>query len=579
MDDYNKPASRRLNQARSRQANRYRRQEAFVTLKDETSRLSASMPRVPNERVQRAKLFVQDSWWYIRHRTPAFRIVGGIIGLTILFVLAALVLSPNIGPNIWALGMPLGGKSTADAELALMTAWQNDFKINVKLNDRVFAQVAPEQLGLRIDVATMVKNAKSAGLSGLPLGATIDPLVSIDEGAAQRYLLDIVDKIYIPPYEAGYIWQNGGLVGQRGTPSLELDIPLTLQRMKQSPRLLVQLGTLDLLTDSTPPTVTDPTPYLAQAQSFVGSGFKLVGYDPFKDEYTPWATTQEEMTRWLAAGANSLTVRSDSVKAFALALNQRLNTPDAPRYLDPQEVIDSVRDAVATGQTQAQLRVRYLPLSYEIASGDRGYSIARKTGMPFTLIDQANPGLDWNNLTVGQIVNLPSPDELLPIKPVANKRIVVDLDRLWMVVFENGEIIRSTPISTGRDAAPTHPGVYQILEHTNIAYGSSFTLCSGGTTDCGQWEMYWFMGIYEVVPGLMNGFHGNVVLPNGNLLGGGGGARQATTFGCIMSDDDNAKFLYDWAEDGTMVEILSRDYAPHSALGQQAYDLIRTNQY
>lgn len=576
MDDYNK--SRRLNQARTRQANRYRRQQAFVTLKDETTRISESMPRVPNERVQRAVLFAQDAWWYIRNRTPALRVGGAIFALTMLFVILSLVLSPNIGPNIWAMGIPLNGKSTADAELALMSAWQNDIKIKVNLGSSVFSEVSPEEIGLRIDAAEMVKNAKAAGLSGLPLGANIDPLVRVDDGTAQRYLLSIVDSVYIPPYEAGYAWQNGGLVGMKGTPSRELNIALTLERIKQSPRLVVQTGQLDLITESTPPTVTDPTPYLAQAEAFVNSGFKMVGYDPFKNEYSPWATTQEEMTRWLAAGPNSLTVRPDPVKAFALAINQRLNTPEAPRYLDTLEVIQSVGDAVATGQTEAQLRVRYLPLSYEIASGDRGYTIARKTGMPFNLIDVANPGLDWNQLTVGQVVNLPSPDELLPILPVAHKRIVVDLDRLWMVVFENGEVVRSSPISIGRDEAPTHPGVYQILTHNDIAYGSSFSLCTAGTSDCGQWEMNWFMGIYEVVPGLMNGFHGNVVLPNGALLGGGGGAQSATTFGCVMSDEDAAKFLYDWAEQGTMVEILSRDYPPRSELGQKAFDMIRNNQ-
>jgi len=576
MDDYNK--SRRLNQARSRQANRYRRQQAFVTLKDETTRISDSMPRVPNERVQRAVLFAQDAWWYIRNRTPVLRVGGAIFALTMLFVILSLVLSPNIGPNIWALGLPLAGKATADAELALMSAWQSDIKIKVNLGSSVFGEVSPEEIGLRIDAAEMVKNAKASGLSGLPFGANIDPLVRVDDGTAQRYLLSIVDSVYIAPYEAGYAWQNGGLVGMKGTPSRELNIALTLERIKQSPRLMVQTGQLDLVTEATPPSVTDPTPYLAQAEAFVNSGFKMVGYDPFRNEYSPWATTQEEMTRWLAAGPNSLTVRPDSVKAFALAINQRLNTPEAPRYLNTLEVIQSVGDAVATGQIEAQLRVRYLPLSYEIASGDRGYTIARKTGMPFNLIDTANPGLDWNQLTVGQVVNLPSPDELLPILPVASKRIVVDLDRLWMVVFENGEVIRSSPISIGRDEAPTHPGVYQILTHNDIAYGSSFSLCTAGTSDCGQWEMNWFMGIYEVVPGLMNGFHGNVVLPNGALLGGGGGAQSATTFGCVMSDEEAAKFLYDWAEQGTMVEILSRDYPPRSELGQRAYDMIRNNQ-
>ena len=83
------------------------------------------------------------------------------------------------------------------------------------------------------------------------------------------------------------------------------------------------------------------------------------------------------------------------------------------------------------------------------------------------------------------------------------------------------------------------------------------------------------MGIYEVVPGLMNGFHGAVQLPNGNYLGGGG-VYEPTTFGCIMSLDDNAEQLYAWAESGTIVEILSDDFQPESRLGEFALNYIST---
>ena len=87
--------------------------------------------------------------------------------------------------------------------------------------------------------------------------------------------------------------------------------------------------------------------------------------------------------------------------------------------------------------------------------------------------------------------------------------------------------------------------------------------------------MNWFMGIYEVIPGLMNGFHGAVQLPNGNYLGGGG-VYEPSTFGCIMSLDNNAEQLYRWAERGTIVEILSDDFQPESRLAQFALDYIST---
>jgi hypothetical protein len=144
----------------------------------------------------------------------------------------------------------------------------------------------------------------------------------------------------------------------------------------------------------------------------------------------------------------------------------------------------------------------------------------------------------------------------------------VDIDTQSLVAYENGQRVFSWLISTGISSAPTSPGIYQVLNHDELAMGSSYTLC--GSQGCGQWKMYWFMGIYEVQPGLVNGFHGAVELPNGGYLGGGN-VGEPYTFGCVMSLDANAKLLYDWAEDGTIVEIVSSEFPPQSALAQQAF--------
>src|SRR5690606_22350549 len=118
-------------------------------------------------------------------------------------------------------------------------------------------------------------------------------------------------------------------------------------------------------------------------------------------------------------------------------------------------------------------------------------------------------------------------------------------------------------ISSGVADAPTSPGIYQILNHEEKATGSSSTLCNSAGLQCGTWEMNCFMGIYQVSPFLVNGFHGDVLLPNGNFLGDGL-IGQRTTFGCVMSPDEQAKMLYDWAEVGTVVEIIDDDYPPLS---------------
>ncbi len=581
MDDYNKPVARKTASVRERQAQRYRRKHAFVTLKEEGSAKISTVtaPLENSVMTQRLKVMVGDTLWYLLKRTPLVKIIAGVLGLTLLFTIASFVFSDKIAPNVWALDTAISGLTIEQAQAALLAAWQDEVKIMVMLEDKTLQQVPPEQVGLLLDAKQMAEMAFGARLSGIPMGVYIDPIITFDAGAAQRYLLNLTETVYIPPYEAGYAWEGAVLVGIPGRASRELDVALTLQRLSQDPDSVVENRQLTLLTMSTPPNVMDPQPYLAQAEAFVISNFQIIGYDPFSDEIIPWATTQDEMTRWLAAGANGIIVRPNALEPFADAINARLKESGKPRYLDPQEVANAINDAIVTKNDRAVLRIRYLPGQYEIADGDIGYEIGRKTGLPFGMIEAANPGLNWNQLYIGQTINLPSRDALLPQTPVSTKRIIVDLDRLWLVAYENNQMVFNYPISSGRGEAPTFPGIFQILTHTDVAYGSSFTLCDDAGLNCGQWEMEWFMGVYEVVPGLMNGFHGDVLLPNGALLGGGGGARSRSTFGCVMADNTNAKALYDWAELGTVVEIISSQFPPQSALGQQAYEFIRANSF
>ena len=63
-----------------------------------------------------------------------------------------------------------------------------------------------------------------------------------------------------------------------------------------------------------------------------------------------------------------------------------------------------------------------------------------------------------------------------------------------------------------------------------------------------------FLGIYEAWPGFMNGIHGLPKLSNGvrlwaNILG------KPASYGCIILDTKPSKWLYDWAENGVVVEI------------------------
>lgn len=609
MDTTNEPRRKREGRARQRREARQRRREGLSHVQRESiaqvPRFTLALPIPTGARtaLQKGLVYLRNWLWLLMHRTPAPRIALGVVVLGVMFVLLSSVLSGRVFPNVWSLGVSLGGMSVENAAASLEDAWERQVRVEVMVGDEVLDVVPPSQLGLVLDAATTATQARNAGLSGVPFGVSIPPTLSIDYGPAQNYLLSLTESVYIPPYEAGYAWRNGQLVGVRGRSSRELDVTLTLEALRRDPQAIIERGRLDLMTVSTPPQVSDPSPYLDEAYAIASEPFQLTGYDPFTNEYESWTVTRDEFTSWLAAGANSLTVREEGVRSFVDAMNASLlaqqdvsdasqgnislvndggNNPDQgvteSRFIDLRDTTASISEAVAQGEREAILRIRYMQSAYTVDPGDNGYKIGRKNGLPFQMIEEANPTLDWNVLSINQRITIPSRDALLPERPVPHKRIIVDLQNQWLVAYDHGEIIFSWPISSGRPDAPTYPGIFQILSKTDVAYGSSYSLCDTNSTNCDQWEMYWFMGIYEVFPGLMNGFHGAVLLPNGAYLGGGG-VNRPSTFGCVMSENDNAQQLYEWADIGTVVEIISEDFAPRSDLAREALAFIQQNAY
>jgi lipoprotein-anchoring transpeptidase ErfK/SrfK len=87
--------------------------------------------------------------------------------------------------------------------------------------------------------------------------------------------------------------------------------------------------------------------------------------------------------------------------------------------------------------------------------------------------------------------------------------------------------------------------VFQVQSHEPNAYA-------------GNWDLWMpnFMGIYQPVPTseFMNGFHGFPTRGSSQLLWTGDLGRRVT-YGCILIHSDNAAALYDWAEEGVVVEI------------------------
>jgi hypothetical protein len=566
--DTSEPRRRRSGRARDRQFARKRQHDDLVALKNEAIPTAEITRLKSSEIFKRGMLILGDIRWYILHEQKVWQIAGGVFGIFFLLFVAAHWIGGRAFPNVWSLGINIGDMNQEEAQAALQNAWDR-MRIALTINGETVSSASPAEMGLLLDIPQTFEAARAVGLSGIPLGYGVTPVVSVDYVASQEFFLNLTNGVEIAPSNASYAWQGTQLVGVSGSEGRAMDVMLTLDTLQQNPASVVEQGRFSLQMAALTPETTDPSPFLEDARTFISQPLVLNGYDPYRDESMQWSTTLEVQASWLEVTREGLTVREDVFNQFITQINTTLNPANTTeiRYVDPAEAKDLVSTAINGGQTNVLLRIRYQRASYEVQSGDTGYGIGRRTGIPYNLIAEQNTGRNMDQLLVGDTIYLPSRDVTLPLLPIAHKRIVVNIETQSLIAFENGEVVFNWLISSGMDSAPTYPGVFQILSHDELALGSSYTLCSADL-NCGTWQMNWFMGVYEVVPGLMNGFHGGVLLPGGNYLGGGN-VGSKYTFGCIMSVDSQAQQLYEWAEEGTVVEIISRDYAPQSDLARE----------
>jgi lipoprotein-anchoring transpeptidase ErfK/SrfK len=283
---------------------------------------------------------------------------------------------------------------------------------------------------------------------------------------------------------------------------------------------------------------------MAAAQRLLDSTVNLRLYDPISNEFQDWPVTREDVAGWMVIDS---TPDGPQMGLDPNRVQQYLSNVSAA--LGPQRKLDAGQSAALLADSFRQgsvatLIVQHNPTRYTVQPGDTLLKIGWNVGVPYWMILQANPDLDPDSLYAGQEITIPSKDELLPLPIVPNKRVVISIGKQRLWVYENGQQIQKYVISTGIDRSPTQPGVFQVQTHEVRAYAS-------------VWDLYMphFLGVYEAWPGFMNGIHGLPTLSNGrrlwaNILG------KPASYGCIILDLDAADWLYNWAENGVVVEIV-----------------------
>lgn len=498
----------------------------------------------------------------VQRKRPFLRYI--FLGMVLLALLAAgfitlagaglIYMSDLVMPGVQVMGVDVGRLTQAEAAAALQnSSSQQTLRLT---HQDTFWLVSPAELGLTLDAAATAKSAHAYGrtpeawVEFVQTGTMgVEPSWVLDTAVAQTYLQNRAAELAIEPVNAGLLIENGQVRTTPAANGQRLDVPATVAALAQNGTIAAQNGEVQLVMQPVAPAITDVSGFVAQAEALLNTTVTIQATDPVQDESVSWVVGPQVWGNWLTLAVDpnnptqfNWTLDPDKADQFFADRNAALGEN---RYLDEELALTAVTDAIKNQQENISLRIYHGPSQYVVQPGDTFAGIGRKVGMPYPWIQAANPGIG-DALSVGQSITIPSPDDLLPYPVVDGKRVVVSISQQRAWVYENGALKWEWLASTGIASSPTAPGVFQIQTHESNAYAAN-------------WDLWMpnFMGIYQPAPNVefMNGFHGFPTRDGANLLWTNN-LGTPVTYGCILLSNENAAQLYEWAEQGVVVEIL-----------------------
>lgn len=457
-----------------------------------------------------------------------------------------------IMPGVQVFGVDLGGRTQLEAQDQLGILWQRPL-ILLDGNEQTWV-ASPQALGFVLNLEATTGQARTIGRTLDSLEGwlkskgqiTVEPVYSINAMTTEAFLFAMKAQIDKPAVDAGLVIVNGRA---EMTPAVEgqaLNITATLNLIEQNPGIILDESRLLLVIDPLFPNIVDTSDLVKSTNEMLSTVYTIEIFDPIEGQAFSNEVLPEVWLGWLTLvtkddGQIDWQVEQSHLQKF---LDEMSNSLGQGRYLKTSEAASVIEQAIANNETEFPLRLYYGERQHVVQTGETLASIGRQYGMPYPWIQQANPGLE-EHLYSGQTLVIPSPDQLLPLPVVDNKRIVVSISEQKTWVYEDGNLKWEWLTSTGISDSPTSPGIFQIQSHVPNAYA-------------GNWDLWMpnFMGVYRPVPGseFMNGFHGFPTRGGYNVLWTGDLGRKVT-YGCILLSTENAATLYDWAEDGVIVEV------------------------
>lgn len=131
----------------------------------------------------------------------------------------------------------------------------------------------------------------------------------------------------------------------------------------------------------------------------------------------------------------------------------------------------------------------------------------------------------------------------LPESKPTEKGIEINLSSQKLKTWQDGKILGTYLVSTGKPSTPTKAGAFEVLSKIPTAYG-----CGDG--QC--WTMPYWLGIYRI-GAIENGIH-EMPFING-WREGSSSLGHPVSHGCVRLDIGPAEKIYDWADIGMPVDI------------------------
>jgi hypothetical protein len=459
----------------------------------------------------------------------------------------------HIFPNVYALGVDLGGKTPAEATAALEEVAPYLDTGHLVLRDGEHRWTYPWSLaGLGVDIESLVQTAYARGRStDLKEQAAvwlyyhdIPPRFIYDETATRALLIELSPEVSSAPIDPELTLEQGRIVVIPGHAGRVLDIDTTLTRLRGTGGSPSSLE-IDLAFEVVPPPELEVEEITAESEALLSRHIQLHTYDVLTEETFTWILARDEIATWLFLatdedGQPRVAVNQHGIRSTLIALAEEFGDG---RGFFFDEAAAKTRAAFDAGETDLWLYLTHPERSYQVQAGDTLTSLSAKHGMPAGLVAEANREIDIDLLYVGQEIRIPSQDLLTPYMPVRNKKIVVSVAEQRTRVYENGQLLYEWKVSTGLKDSPTHQGTFQVLGKDENAYAS-------------QWDLWmpYFISVYPAGGGVMNGFHELPILANGQRLWAGSLGRPAS-YGCIILGIPDAETLYNWAEVGVVVVI------------------------